>query len=243
MVKVEKVNIMDIEFVNTTKETLLTKHLFPILLNQQKCFIVTANPEIVMKAQEDQNYKQTVQQAHYIVPDGIGIIYAAKYLGTPLTERIAGFDLVLDLLKFANEKKLNVYFLGARDEVNQKATKKVKEKYPDINIVGAHHGFFDLEDSTVVESVKDANPDLILVALGFPKQEEWICKYMDDFEKGLFIGVGGSFDVLAGEVKRAPDIWIKLNLEWFYRLIKQPFRIKRIVKVFQFMFKVMFKRA
>ena len=237
------VSIMDINFLNVTKKNFLHYYLYPHLNRKQKCFIVTANPEIVMKTREDAAYKEIVQSADYVVPDGAGIILAAKHMKQPLQERVPGFDLMMDLLAFADAQGLSCYFLGAKDYVNTKVVLEVERRFPNVKIAGYHHGFFDISDPKIVESVQQSAPDIIFVALGFPQQEEWITKYMDEFSNGLFMGVGGSFDVLAGEVKRAPQIWIKLNLEWLYRLFQQPSRVKRIFKVFEFMMRVVLKRT
>ncbi|WP_099159469.1 WecB/TagA/CpsF family glycosyltransferase [Virgibacillus ndiopensis] len=236
------VSIMDIEFINTTKKNLLYYHLFPRLNRGQKCYVVTANPEIVMKTKEDAEYKGMVQAADYVVPDGAGIVMASKYMKQPIEERIPGFEIMLDLLEFANVQGMSCYFLGAKEYVIEKAVLEVEKKYPNLTIAGYHHGYFSIDDPKVVEQVKVVNPDLVFVALGSPRQEAWITKHMDQFSKGLFMGVGGSFDVLAGEVRRAPNGWIKLNLEWLYRLLKQPFRWRRILKAFEFMARVILKK-
>ncbi|WP_010648251.1 WecB/TagA/CpsF family glycosyltransferase [Oceanobacillus massiliensis] len=239
---IETVKIMDISFINTTKKDLLHYHLFPKLNTGQQCFVVTANPEIVMKAREDDTYKQIIQSADYVIPDGSGIIMAANYIKQPLQEKIPGYDLMIDLLKFAEIQGLSCYFLGAKEYINEKAVLQAEKQFPNLKIAGYHHGFFEIDDSVIADEVANSNPDIVLVALGFPKQEQWIAKHKDKFSKGLFMGVGGSFDVLAGEVKRAPKQWINLNLEWLYRLLKQPFRYKRIIKVFEFMFRVILKK-
>lgn len=236
------VTIMDIDFLNEKKIEFLQKRIYRKLNQQERCFIVTANPEIVMKTREDESYKKIVQSADYIVPDGAGILLAARYMKQPLPERIAGFDLMINLLEFADVQGLSVYLLGAKDYVNQKAVLEIEKRFPNIKIAGNHDGFFDLNDLQVAKGVREASPDIIFVALGLPRQEQWISEHMEDFSKGLFIGVGGSFDVLAGEVKRAPQKWIDLNIEWLYRILQQPFRIKRIFKVFHFMFLIIFKR-
>lgn len=236
------VPIMDIGFINISKKDFLYTCLYPKIDNADKTFIVTANPEIVMRTKEDASFRQIVQEADYIVPDGAGIILASKYLGNPIEERIPGYDLMLDLLDYAEEKGLSCYFLGAAEDVITKTVDNIKKDYPNVTIAGYHHGYFPDHDESIVEAVKDANPDLIFVALGSPRQEEWITTYKDSFSKGLFMGVGGSFDVIAGEVKRAPDKWIKLNLEWLYRLLKQPFRWRRILKSIKFIFLIIFKR-
>jgi N-acetylglucosaminyldiphosphoundecaprenol N-acetyl-beta-D-mannosaminyltransferase len=236
------VKIMDIPFLNKTKKDALNHYIFPRLNKQQKCFIVTGNPEIVMKTREDPTYKQIVLSADYVIPDGAGILLAAKHINEPIPERVSGLDVMMDLLSFAEVQGLRCFFLGAKDYVNEKAVLEAERKYPNLKIAGHHHGYFELEDPAIVKKVKDSNPDIIFVALGLPRQEEWISKHIDEFSKGLFMGVGGSFDVLAGNVKRAPDWIIKLNLEWLYRLIKQPYRFKRIIKVFEFIFRFYLKK-
>lgn len=237
----DNVLIMDIPFFNTTKKDFLQNHLFPRLANEEKNFVVTANPEIVMQARENITYKKAVQSADYVIADGSGIVMAAKYKKEPLQERIPGYELMLDLLQHADEHGLSCYLLGATESVNEKAVGKVRQQYPGVKIAGHHHGFFDIDDPEMAAEVKRTNPDLIFVALGLPRQEMWISQHMDVFHKGLFMGIGGSFDIIAGEAKRAPQLWINLNLEWLYRLVKQPSRFMRILKVFEFMGLIMVK--
>ncbi|WP_321172276.1 WecB/TagA/CpsF family glycosyltransferase [Sediminibacillus sp. JSM 1682029] len=236
------VSIMDIPFTNLTQEQLLEKHLYPRLQHQEKSYIVTANPEIVMMAKENNEYKHIVRQADFIIPDGTGIVMASKLINQPIQERVTGFDLMTHLIGYAEDQQLSCFFLGASEEVNVKMVERIKTLHPYLRIAGKHHGFFDLDDKNIVTEVQKSQPDLIFVALGSPRQEQWITKHYQQFTKGLFMGVGGSFDVIAGEVKRAPKLWIKLHLEWLYRTIKQPFRWKRILKVFEFMLRILVKR-
>ncbi|GAA0604742.1 WecB/TagA/CpsF family glycosyltransferase [Virgibacillus siamensis] len=240
---VDTVRIMNLDFINTTQENFLNNVLHKHLQNEEKCFIVTGNPEISIRAREDREYRDAVKAADYVIPDGAGILIAAKYMKQPMQERVAGYDVMRDLLAYANEQRLSCYFLGATEEVNRKAVAAAEREYPDLHIAGRHHGFFDMDDPSVVEEVRTSGADIVLVALGLPRQELWIARHFDTFDKGVFMGVGGSIDVLAGEVKRAPDFWIRLNLEWLYRLLKQPFRFKRILKVFEFMMRVFLKRS
>lgn len=196
------ISIMDIDFINSTKEELLEKHLIPRLKREEKCYLVTANPEIVMRTNEDPAYKAMVHTADFVVPDGAGIVMASKYLKQPIIERVPGYDLMVSLLDYADEQGLSCYFLGAKKQVNQKLIVEVKKKYPNLNIAGHHHGYFSTGDHAIVDDVVAAEPDMVFVALGSPRQDAWITTYIDKFTKGLFMGVGGSFDVLAGEVKR-----------------------------------------
>lgn len=227
--------IMGIPFKNITKNELLHDHLAPRLAEEKKTHVVTANPDIVMQTRKDASYKEVVQQADIVSADGIGIIYAAKMMGQPLKERIPGVELVDDLLHLAEEKGYSCYFLGAEESVNERAVAQIKKTFPQLRVAGNHHGYFDLAEATIAGDIAAVKPDIIFVALGAPKQEMWISTYKERFDKGLFIGVGGSFDIYAGAVKRAPNIWIKLNLEWLHRIVVQPSRLGRIWSAVWFM--------
>ena len=227
--------ILDIPFINKTKDQILHENIIKAATNKEKLFIVTANPEIVVETTRDNEYKKILQDADLVVADGIGIIKAAKILGTPLKERVAGIELFTDMLRYANTEQKSCYFLGGSQKVNDKLRKVIKEKYPDLIIAGGHHGYIKLSDEEHAEEIVKRSPDFIFVALGYPKQEKWIDLYKEDFSYGVFMGVGGSFDVLSGEVERAPEKWINANLEWLYRIVKQPKRILRLSNVFIFL--------
>ncbi|WP_245751880.1 WecB/TagA/CpsF family glycosyltransferase [Alkalibacterium subtropicum] len=222
-----KVTILGIPFDNMTRKDFL-KELYIRLNHDQKTFLVTANPEIVMYAQDNQDYYELLMQADFIAPDGIGIVKASHALGTPIKERVPGFELMLGLLEIADLEKKNVYFIGAEEDIIERTIAKVKEKWPHINIVGYHHGYFNHADPEMIEKVKLTDPDMIFVAFGFPRQEKWISNYLSQVTHGIAVGVGGSFDVLSGKTKRAPGFVQSLHIEWLYRLIKQPSRYKRM---------------
>ncbi|MDR7240697.1 WecB/TagA/CpsF family glycosyltransferase [Neobacillus drentensis] len=235
--KNNSVKVLGIDFANKGFDEVVGSLLSRIKSNR-KAFIVTANPEIVMYAHEHPDYKKIIQSADMVVPDGFGIILASKILNTPIIERVAGYDLMVRLLELGNENQLKIYLLGGREETNQKAVANINRQYPNVQIVGSHHGFFDWEKNKITAEIKAASPDIIFVALGFPKQEQWIARNLDQFSKGLFMGVGGSIDVLAGEVQRAPRFWQKMNLEWFYRLISQPSRWRRMLAIPRFLLQI-----
>lgn len=236
------IKILDVPFINTTRRAFI-QTLQNRIDNKEKTFVVTANPEIVMQTLDNQEYKKTLQKADFITADGIGIVKAAQLIGQPLPERVSGFDLMLDLLEIANEKRYRVFFLGAADHVLQQTLAKVKTDFPGIQIAGAQNGFFDWKDPVLPQMIKDSKSDLVFVALGFPRQENWIGSHINLFNQGVFIGIGGSFDGFTGNVKRAPEVWQKLNLEWFYRLVKQPSRWKRMLVLPKFAITVMRKKA
>ena len=234
----KKVTILGVDFEHITHQDMLNL-LVNKIKKQKKTFVVTANPEIVMYANKDEEYLRILQSADHVVPDGSGIILASKLIQEPLPERVAGFDLTKDLLMIANDQQFKVYFLGAKEQTLKDMIYNVKKTYPQLSIAGYHHGYFqEGKDEHIIQAIKESKPDLVFVALGFPRQEQWIYSHFQKFEKGIFMGVGGSFDILAGHAKRAPKIWRKLNLEWLYRLIQQPSRWKRMLALPQFIIKV-----
>ncbi|MBC1480039.1 WecB/TagA/CpsF family glycosyltransferase [Listeria seeligeri] len=227
----KEISILNIPFYNTSQAGFVDE-LYNDVRNGERKFVVTANPEIVMHASTDKDFEAVIRQADYIVPDGIGIVMASQKLGEPLKERVTGYDTMVGLL----DKPIRCYFLGAKPEISQMVKVKVNEKYPQAEVCGVHHGYFDvLESEKIAQEIMATNPDIIFVALGSPAQEKWIVSQISNFEKGVFIGVGGSFDVLTDNVKRAPKIWIKLRLEWVYRLLSNPSRWRRFFAIPQFM--------
>jgi len=224
--KFATVNVLGIDFSKVTADELLTELKQASLAHQDR-FIVTANPEIVLAAKNDPAYKKALKTADHITADGIGIIKGAKILGDPLPERVTGYDTMLSLLEFANETKKRVFFLGAKPEVLKKVLAKVKQDYPDLVIAGSCDGYFK-DETKVAQALKEARPELVFVALGFPKQEFFIVNNRTCAD-ALWMGVGGSFDVLSGLTKRAPKWWIDHHLEWAYRLLKEPTRAKRML--------------
>lgn len=197
------------------------------LKNKHKRFIITVNPETLMLSENDAELKNILDnKTNSFVPDGIAVVKAARKIGVNVTERITGIDIAEYLLKLANENKYSIYLFGAKEEVINTLISKIKKEYPNINILGYSNGYVKDRD-LVMQDVLKKKPDICMVALGIPYQEKIIAKYFSKAKKGIFIGVGGSFNVLSGTKKRAPKIFIKLNLEWLYRIITEPSRLKR----------------
>lgn len=232
------VEIFNIPFINMKKEEIL-KILEQRVVENKKTYVVTANAEIVMYAKENVSYFNIITKADYIVPDGIGVVKGAQILKKEIKERVPGIELMVDLLKIANKFNQKVYFYGAKNEVIEKMIKRIKSDYPNINIVGYSNGYINDADNKITDEIINLEPDYIFVAKGAPLQDEWINKVIQKTDKGLFMGVGGSFDVLAGEVKRAPEIWQKLNLEWLYRIAGDPKRWKRSMALPKFVIEVL----
>ena len=209
------------------------------LKDEKRKFIVTANPETFMIGERDPEMeKLLLDNDTTLVPDGIGIVKAAQMLHYSISERIAGIDIANKLLEYGHQQKKEVYLFGAKPEVIKDLVKVIREKYPNLNIAGTDNGYVNDKDA-VFEKMKKLQPDIILVALGIPVQEKLIYKHLKDFNKGIFVGVGGSFDVISGHKKRAPQIFINLKLEWLYRIRTEPQRLKRFYESnVKFIFKI-----
>lgn len=204
-------------------------------------YAVTPNPEIVWLARKQPALKEALNGADLVVPDGIGIVYAARILGMPLPARVPGIELAAGLMKQMAVSGESVYLLGAKPGVAERAARRLQEQYPGLAVVGTGDGYFR-EDEPVIEKINACKPRLLLVCLGFPRQELWMAKYRDQIKAGLMMGLGGSLDVFAGDVKRAPESWRRLNLEWLYRLACQPSRLGRMLKLPVFLLSVVWER-
>ena len=190
--------------------------------------VVTLNPEMVMNAREDEQLRELIGTAQIITPDGISIVWATKKFGDPVRERITGVDLMERLCREAAANGWRVFLLGAAPGVAEKAALNLQRKYPGLQVAGTHDGYFKEEESPeIVRQMKDGHTDILFVGMGAPKQEFWIRRNMWMTGARVSMGVGGSFDVFSGLKKRAPEWTIRLHIEWLYRLLSEPSRIKR----------------
>lgn len=231
----DKINVLGVNFDNVNMAEAVDR-CKGFINGKNGNLVVTPNPEIVMRAKDDVEFKNIINEAELVIPDGIGIIKAGNILGTPLKERVAGYDLICNLLEAGKDGSISFYFWGSKPGYADEAKQKVEEKYPNIKILGCHTGYFkDEEESSIIEEIRNLKPDVLLVGVGAPKQEKLINKYKSEGFFKVGIGCGGSIDVLAGRVKRAPKIFIKLHLEWFYRLLKEPSRWRRMLVLPKFM--------
>lgn len=203
--------------------------------------IYTPNPEIVMKAESDESYRDVLNRGHLVVPDGIGVVLASRFRRGRIRKRITGIGLLEHLIGVAADLGKSVYLLGSKQGVADSAAVKMLEKYPNLVICGTHHGYFgEADEERLVQQIAATKPDLLVVALGAPKQEIFIDRYADRIGAKAAIGVGGALDVWAGNVKRAPKFVSKMGLEWFYRAVTQPSRIPRLAAIPKFVFKAIF---
>lgn len=197
------------------------------LQKEEKTFIITANPEVLTYGEKDEQFdKILMDKETIIVPDGIGVVKGAKMFGIDIQERITGVELTYLLMKLCDEYKKSMYLFGATSEVMVKMKTLIEQKYSGIELLGTQNGYVE-DKQAVMEDIKAKSPDVVLVALGVPRQEKLIYDNIKDFNKGIFVGIGGSFDVISGTKKRAPKLFIKLNLEWLYRIAFSPARWKR----------------
>ncbi len=202
--------------------------------------VVTPNAEIMQLCMEQPAQADLIRSADLIIPDGTGVVLASKILGTPLKCKTPGCEFGEKIVANAGKHGWRVYFLGGKPGVGELAAEKLREKYPDFQPVGIHDGYFQkqgAENDAVLAAINEAAPDILYVCLGVPAQEQWIAANRDKLPTvRTALGLGGSLDSYAGTVKRAPKIFIKLGLEWFYRLLKQPWRIGRMMKLPKFLF-------
>ncbi|RKD30079.1 WecB/TagA/CpsF family glycosyltransferase [Thermohalobacter berrensis] len=244
------IKIMDVKINNITLKKAVDK-VNKFLNGKDTKVIYTPNTEVVMIAKDDDKLKTILNDGDLTIPDGIGLVYASKIKKRPLAERVTGYDLSVEMIKLANKKGYSLFLLGGEKGVAKRASERLKNIYPNLNIAGVHHGYFKgthigyknhEDEKKVIEIINKSNADILFVGFGAPKQEKWIHENKDKLNCKVIIGNGGTIDVLAGKVKRAPKVYQKLGLEWLYRLIKEPWRIKRQMVLPLFMLHVLFSR-
>ncbi len=223
-----KTNILGVAFDALTLDE-AEERADALLRARKGGYIVTANPEIVLHSREDAAYAAAVNGADLVLADGVGDLYAARILGTPLPERVAGSDLAPRLLSRLAERGGSVFLYGARPGVAERAGEALQSAYPGLRIAGTENGYIS-DETALFGAFERAEPDLLLLGLGAPRQERWMAQNRQR-TNAVMIGVGGLLDVFAGDIPRAPEAWQKLGLEWLYRLLREPRRIKRMIRL------------
>lgn len=236
----KKENILGVD-VSTLSYDKLKNNIVEDIKNNKKSFIVAINPEKILKARKDKNLKELLNKATYQIPDGIGVVYASKLTKGNIKSRVTGIDCMEMLCELSNEKGYRIFMYGAKEEVVVKAKEELEKKYPKINIVGYMNGY-EKDNDKILKAINKSKAEIIFVAMGSPRQELWITNNMDKLCVNVYQGVGGSFDVLSGNIKRAPKWMQKHGLEWLYRLLKEPKRIFRQIKLIEFIGLAIFKR-
>lgn len=224
-----KRDILGVKIDDFTLKEAISKGI-ELLAEDDFHYIVTPNPEFILSAKKEEPFREILNQADLSLADGIGVIYAAKILGTPLKGRAPGVDFAQGLMAHMAHNGQRLFLLGAKPGVAEKAAENLQMTYPGLQVCGTHDGYFQ-QDEPVIEKIRSAKADVIFVCLGAPKQEYWMAQHGAATGAKLAVGLGGCLDVFAGNVQRAPEAFQKAGLEWFYRLIKEPSRIGRMSKL------------
>ena len=239
MEKITAIQVLDVP-VHPYSMDAAVQYLDDKIQEQKHSFVVTANAEIIMMCQDDAEYKNILTNvADLVLPDGAGTGWAGRQLGYAVPERVAGLDLFNRLLNLAAEKGYRVFFFGASPGIAEAAKKKAESLYPGVTVVGCRDGYFkDSDNKSIIDAINNSGAQILFIALGAPKQEKWLQTHLQELKPYITMGIGGSFDVLAGKMERAP-LWMqKYSLEWLFRLYKQPSRFTRMLALPKFVIKV-----
>ncbi len=235
----EKINVRGVEFDNVTFDEAV-ELIYGRADRGEQTAVFTPNAEIVQACVEDESFKEIISSADVLLPDGVGVIKAARILGTPLKEKVPGVEVGEALVRLSGKRDRPVFLMGGKPGVADAAKEKLLEKYPDAKIAGSYHGYFKKEgeeNDGVVRMINDSGAEVLFVCIGSPAQEKWIASNREKLPGVLVLmGLGGSLDIYSGTAKRAPKFFIKLGLEWFYRLLREPKRIGRMMKLPKFYF-------
>jgi N-acetylglucosaminyldiphosphoundecaprenol N-acetyl-beta-D-mannosaminyltransferase len=218
--------------------------LFEYLDTFEKVNIISGNPEVLYNGLKDSElFGIFTGRTSVIIPDGVGTVLASKLAGSPVKEKLAGIEVMESIIQRCAEEGQGIYLLGAKEEVVAACAEKLKSKYPGIKIAGWHNGYFDIDScNDIISDIKEKKPKAIFVAMGSPRQDRFILKYMDQLPCRIFMGVGGSFDVISGNIRRAPKWMINIGMEWLYRVSKEPWRLKRLSSIPKFLTAVLLHR-
>ena len=205
-----------------------------------KINIISGNPEVLHNGLNNEMlFSNFTGNNSVVIPDGIGTVLAAKIINNPVKEKIAGIEVMEEIIKKCEKENKSIYLVGAKEDILQCCIEKLKDRYPNLNIIGNHDGYFDLNNCDyVLKDIQNKKPYALFVAMGSPRQDAFIINNMNKLTCKIFMGVGGSFDVFSGKVKRAPRWMISLGLEWLYRVSKEPWRIKRLTSIPKFLWQV-----
>ena len=208
--------------------------------NFEKVHIVSGNPEVLLNGLQNSDLLDNFTSKNsIIIPDGISTVICSKIVGQTVKEKIAGVELMDSLVKKCEKEKQGIYLLGSTKETVDMCNINLRTKYRKLNILGSHDGYFEMDNcEEILKEIEKVKPQVLFVAMGCPRQEIFITKYMDRLPCSVFMGVGGSFDIIAGNVKRAPKWMINIGMEWLYRVAKEPFRIKRLSSIPKFILMV-----
>lgn len=234
VIKMDKVNILGVN-VDTVTISQAADKIMEFFNEDRIHTVFTPNSEIIMAAYRDPEFCEMLNNSDLLTADGIGVVYASRILKKPINERAAGYDIARKVLEKLNYTNHKLFLFGGKPGVADEAAANLKKEYPELNIVGTRNGYFSADDEVdIVNEINASGADIVFVCLGAPKQEKWINAHKDELKVRVAMGIGGSLDVFAGRVERAPDFWCKIGMEWFYRLVKEPWRIGRMMDLPKF---------
>lgn len=241
-IKIERTRVLGVPVDATTMKAAVERALELAKDRMKASYVVAINPEKVFAIRQNPELAQFVENADLAIPDGVGVVGAARLLNGCKIERVPGADLAETVCRRSGEAGLGLFFYGAKEEASVAAVAELRRRYPDIRVVGRRNGYVKMEEmDALAQEIADSNADVLIVALGSPRQERWIRDYAARTKVGLCLGVGGTLDTFAGTVKRAPKAWQKMNAEWLYRLLKQPSRLWRCRRLLYFAVEVLIR--
>ncbi len=235
-----KTDVLGVLYDNVTMDEALARGR-ELLRGERAAYCVTPNAEMAYEALHDEAFRAILNEASLVLPDGAGVVLGAKILKTPLKQKVAGIDFAQNLLGILEEEGSRLFLLGSKPGIAETAAEKMRQKHPSLIICGTADGYF-LDDVDAVRTINDARADVVFVCLGAPKQERFMHDHCGELNVRLMIGLGGTLDGIAGTVKRAPKWMIRLQLEWLYRLIREPRRFGRMLRLPKFVFAALKKR-
>lgn len=235
-----KIDVMGLKFDSMTMDEALSR-AEALLRGEKAAYVVTPNAEIAYKALHDVQLREMLNGADLMLPDGAGVVLASKLLRTPVKQKVAGVDFAAGLLGILERNGQSLYLLGGKTGIGELAAQKMLEAHPQLRIAGIADGYFQ-DEAPVIAKINASGADALFVCLGAPKQERFMVQHQQELHVHLMAGLGGSLDAFAGTVQRAPAWMIRLNLEWLYRLIREPKRFRRMLRLPKYLWAVMLKR-
>ena len=235
-----KIDVMGLKFDSMTMDEALSR-AEALLRGDKAAYVVTPNAEIAYEALHDGQLREMLNGADLMLPDGAGVVLASKLLRTPVKQKVAGVDFAAGLLGILERNGQSLYLLGGKPGIGELAAQKMLEAHPQLRIAGIADGYFQ-DEAPVVAKINASGADALFVCLGAPKQERFMVQHRQELHVHLMAGLGGSLDAFAGTVQRAPAWMIRLNLEWLYRLIREPKRFRRMLRLPKYLWAVMLKR-
>lgn len=236
------VNILDIGIDNLTRQQAVYKVL-KMIEEKGVHHVITLNPYKIAKIKSNNDLRLICDRADLRLASGAGLEWSARLLKTPLKERIGVLSFMMEVIRLAEIKEYSIFLVGGKPEIAERSFFNIKKSFPNIRIVGRHGGYFDNErEKSVIEAIRKSEANIVFVGLGFPKEDKWINSIKHEFKNTVFISVGGSFDTISGEIRKAPDYFMENGLEWFYRIIIKPWRYLRLIRLALFFISVMFRK-